>query len=350
MKRRSFLKAMGGTAGSAAMLAAASQTLAEVRAGEPVVRVQGMPRRRLGRTGWDVSIIGFPGLALAQQDQAAGTRALHQAYDNGINYFDVAPAYGKDGDAEIKMGVGLQGLERSKYFLACKTKMRDAQGAREELERSLKRLKTDYFDLYQLHHIVSEKQVEQALGPGGAMETLLKAREQGKVRYFGFSAHTTKGALALMKGYGFDTVMFPINFVEYFTRGFGRDVLALASEQGAAVLSIKCMSRGTWAREEERTRQWWYRSVETPREVDLAIRFALSLKGVVTGFPPSFLDLVDKAVVAARGYRELTVPEMNDLVQIAWNCGSLFKQEEEQATAQIPYPHHPHDFGPYHHA
>src|SRR5207302_7576249 len=146
---------------------------------------------------------------------------------------------------------------RSQYFLACKTKKRDREGARLELERSLKRLKTDYLDLYQLHHLVQPSAVKQALGPDGAMETILKAREEGKIKYIGFSAHTTKGALEALNGFKFDTIMFPINFVEYYTRGFGKDVLAKANEQGAGVLAIKPLSWGTWPKEGTRNREWW---------------------------------------------------------------------------------------------
>ena len=97
-----------------------------------------------------------------------------------------------------------------------------------------------------LHHIVTPAQVKQALGPGGALETLLEARQEGKVKALGFSAHTTKGALAALKGFRFDTVMFPINFVEFFERGTGQAVLDLAKAQGAAVLAIKPLSRGAW--------------------------------------------------------------------------------------------------------
>jgi predicted aldo/keto reductase-like oxidoreductase len=137
--------------------------------------------------------------------------------------------------------------------------------------------------------------------------------------------------------------MFPINFVEYFTRGFGKEVLDLANQQGAAVISIKPMSRGTWAQGAERSRKWWYQPVEDPKELDLALRFAWSLKGVVSGVPPSYIDLVDRAVEMARVYRELTLPELNDLVKLAWECGSLFKREEERVAVNLPYPHHPHD-------
>jgi len=135
--------------------------------------------------------------------------------------------------------------------------------------------KTDRFDLYQLHHLVRPAEVKQALGPGGAMEAILKAKEEGKIKYIGFSAHTTKAALEAMRGFKFDTVMFPINFVEYYTKGFGKEVLALAAEQGAGVLAIKPLSWGTWPKDVEKTRQWWYRTVETVEDIRLAMSFAL---------------------------------------------------------------------------
>ena len=139
--------------------------------------MDGLPRRVLGRTGAKVSIVAFPGLALNELSQEEATAGVHKAFDQGVNHFDVAPAYGS---SEIKMGPALQGLDRSKIFLSCKTKMRDKDGARKELERSLTRLKTDHFDLYQMHHIRWSQEVKQALGPGGAIETFLKAKEEGQ--------------------------------------------------------------------------------------------------------------------------------------------------------------------------
>lgn len=302
---------------------------------EPVAEVvAGMPRRILGRTGAKLSVVGFPGLALGQVDQDRGTRGLRDAFERGINYYDVAPAYG---DSQTKMGIALQGLPRDQYFLACKTKMRDRDGARKELEESLKLLKTDHFDLYQLHHVRSVAEAKQALGPGGAMETLHQAKAEGKVKWFGFSAHTTHGALELMKGFKFDTVMFPINFVEHFVWGFGREVLDLAHEQGAAVLAIKPMSLGGWPEGEKKTRQWWYRSVEQPREVDLAWRYALSRKSVVSGIPPSFLDLLDKAIEAAKTYRPITDAELAELKEMAVKCSSIFKRDAEVAFGHPPH-------------
>jgi predicted aldo/keto reductase-like oxidoreductase len=313
--------------------------------------VSGLPRRVLGRTGEKVSVVGFPGLALAHYDQQRCNAGLRDALYRGVNYYDVAPAYGRNGDCEIKMGIGLEGLDRSKIFLACKTKMRDKEGARTELERSLTRLKTDHFDLYQLHHIRTPEEVERALGPGGAMETILKAKDEGKIRFIGFSAHTTKGALAAMNGFRFDTVMFPINFVEYYKMGFGKPVLELAEEQGAAVLAIKPMSKGPWPQGVERTRQWWYRATETQDETNTAMRFTLSKKPVAAGIPPSFLDLLDKAIEAGRSYQPIADEETQQLKKTAGDCLSLFKSQEDavahgQQLRGPYYPDSPHECCP----
>jgi aryl-alcohol dehydrogenase-like predicted oxidoreductase len=302
---------------------------------------RGLPRRTLGRTGVNLSVVGFPGLSLTHCDQEKGTAALQNAFQRGVNYFDVAPNYG-NGDAEIKMGVGLQAMDRSKYFLACKTHKRDKAGAQMELERSLQRLKTDHFDLYQLHHLVRPDEVKQVFGPDGAMEVILKAREEGKVKYIGFSAHTTKAALEAMKTFKFDTVMFPINFVEFYTRGFGKEVLALANEQGAGVLAIKPLSWGTWPKGAQKNRDWWYSSVEDPSEVDLAMRFSLSQKGVVAAIPTSFVDLLDKTITAAAGFRELDSPAVAKLQEMAANRESIFLNEEKQVAMNLP--HSKHDF------
>ncbi len=335
---------MGGAAGAAAF------GLPDLlKADEALEKVGDLPRRALGRTGQKLSVVGFPGLALMHYEQEQCTAALHRAFERGLNYFDVAPAYA-DGQCEMKMGIGLQGLDRGKYFLACKTKKRDKEGSRLQLENSLKQLKTDHFDLYQLHHLVRPAEVKQALGPDGAMETFLKAKEEGKIKYIGFSAHTTKAALEALRGFKFDTVMFPINFVEYYTRDFGKDVLALAQEQGAAVLAIKTLSWGAWPKEVKKNREWWYRSVEEPKHVELAVRFTLSQKGVAAGIPPSFIDLLERMMNAARAYQPLDEAAVAELKSMAANRDSIFLREEQQVAANLPhwspvYPDSPHECG-----
>jgi predicted aldo/keto reductase-like oxidoreductase len=180
------------------------------------------------------------------------------------------------------------------------------------------------------------------------MDAILKAKEQGKVKHIGFSAHTTKAALEAIKGFKFDTVMFPINFVEYYTRDYGREVLELAHQRGAAVLAIKPLSWGTWPKDTKRTREWWYRSVEELKDIELAMRFTLSHPGVVSGIPPSFLDLVDRTIEACKEVKPLDAAGTELLKQMAASRESIFLREEREVALNSPhwrpaYPEYPHE-------
>lgn len=334
MKRRTFLKTVGG----AACALASGDELARAAAGGE------MPLRTLGRTGWRVSVIPYSGLALVRDEQPTCTASVRNALEQGVNYLDVAPAYG-NGICETKMGVALEGVDRSSYFLACKTKARDAAGARKELETSLRLLKTDHFDVYQLHHLVRPQEVQQALGPGGVMEELHKARDEGKIRAIGYSAHTTQAALVVMRGYRFDTVMFPINYVEYFTLGFGKEVLDLAAEQDVPVLSIKTMNAGAWPQGMERTRKWWYRPLEDQEDINLAYRWTLSLPQVVMGFCPAWLDLQERAIAAGKALQPAGELDGERLRKMAADQGTIFAHERAKVAMghgpDSPYPHHP---------
>jgi len=333
MKRRSFLAGVGGAVGAGA-LANAADVLNTVKPG-------GIPRRVLGKTGCSLPVVGFPGLALKNGDQKTATEALHRSMDIGVDYFDVAPAYGKNGECEIKMGEGLKGIPREKYFLACKTQKDDAKEGLVELERSLKRLNTDHFDLYQLHCLQREDEVKQALGPGGVLEMILKAKEQGKVKHIGFSAHTTEAALAALNGFAFDSCMFPLSFVEYFQTGFGKDVMELAAEKGTAMISIKPVSRGLWPEGVKKTYEWWYRPLEDPAEFQLAMDWLLSQPAIITTLPTSFLDVFDRTIAAARNHRVIRAEETEKLKELAATCVPIFKNEEKKAAAQFMIPGYP---------
>lgn len=347
MERRSFLKLSGTVAGACALGVTDSLAGAQPGGDDLIKHSSGLPRRILGRTGEAISIVGFPGLAMIHDDQETCNKAVRKAIDLGVNYFDVAPAYG-NGKAETRLGIALEGTDYSKIFLACKTKKRDKAGARMELEQSLKLLKTDHFDLYQMHHIRTPDEVKQAFGPGGAIETFIEAKKEGKVRFLGFSAHTTKGALEALNSFDFDTCMFPINCIEYFKIDFGKAVMELAAKKKTAVLAIKALSRGAWAQGAQRDRKWWYQAMESPQDIDLAIRFTLSQPGVVAGFSPAFVDLFEKAVQAGKNYRPITKTETKRLEELAKSCLSVFQREEQSVAIndRHPYPHRPHDCCP----
>ncbi len=354
MKRRAFLKTVTAGAGVAGQAIYGPSTADAIEIQETVA---GMPRRVLGRTGEKVSIVGYPGFALREDhdDPTVYTRSIRNAMASGVNYFDVAPAYAKT-KCEARMGeafASIKEFKRDSIFLACKTRDRTKEGARKELENSLKLLKTDHFDLYQLHCLMDpEKDVERAFAPGGAMETVLEARKEGKIRFIGFSAHTTRAALAAMNRFPFDTVMFPINFVEMLRFGFGKSVLELAHQQGAGVLAIKPMSAGAWPDElsgknsRKRHRQWWYRTLERQEDIDLAMRFTLSQKAVVVGLPPAWLDLAVKALDAGKKYRVANKEDVAKLMKMAEHAPSVFKKGDEvahQNASDSHLPRGPHE-------
>jgi aryl-alcohol dehydrogenase-like predicted oxidoreductase len=340
MKRRTFLQTLGTAAGGLA--AGFHPVFADP--GDPSRRLishaSGLPRRMLGRTGQAVSIIGFPGLALARLPQDEANRAVRYSFDKGVNYYDVAPAYG-NGKAEIAMGPALKALPRDQIFLSCKTKKRDAAGAMAELEQSLTRLGTDHFELHQLHVMSTAADVKESFGPGGAMEALLKAREQGKVRWLGFSAHTKEAALDCLRHFKFETVMYPVNFVEHYTHQFDPEVLALSRQEGAAVIAIKPISGGSWKEGEKKTRNnYWYRALEDSGEIAQAIRFALSLDPVVTAIPVSFVDLHEKCIAAGCSFRPATNADLAAMRKLAEKYAPLFPRKPYYLGATGPHAHY----------
>ena len=334
MKRRKFLADAGAAAGATAL--AGPEVFAKEPAKTQVV-VNGMPRRVLGRTGATVSVVGFPGLLCRNHEQGEVNAGIRRAMERGLNYFDVAPAYGRDGEAEVEMGIGLQGIDRDSYFLSCKTKCDDAAGARFELEQSLSRLKTDHFDLYQLHCLQKREEVEQALGPGGAMDTILKARDEGKIKHIGFSAHTTEAALTALEGFEFDTCMFPINFVEWFRTGFGQEVVKRANEKGVALISIKPVSLGRWPEGMEKAYQWWYRPIQDPEQMKSAMRWVFSLPGLVTGIPASFLPVLDTMIDGVQDLEPVRGEDPESLEKFAANCTPLFNDKPPGVAMRTPH-------------
>jgi aryl-alcohol dehydrogenase-like predicted oxidoreductase len=229
-------------------------------------------------------VIGFGGIVVMGNEQKAADRTVADSVERGINYFDVAPSYG-DGEAEIKLGPALRPF-RNDVFLACKTGKRDAAGARQELEQSLRRLHTEHFDLYQFHAVSSMEDVEKILRPGGAAELFVKARKEGKVKYLGFSAHSAEAALALMDRMELDSILFPVNYVCWRQGGFGPQMLQKAKEKGLARLALKAMARTTVPKGAKRPyEKCWYTPVEERALAARALRFTLS-QDITAAIPP----------------------------------------------------------------
>ena len=216
---------------------------------------------------------------------------MAEAVDRGVNYFDVAPFYG---NAQQRLGPALKPY-RQKCFLACKTLERDAAGAAKELKQSLKLLKTDHFDLYQLHALSDVEEVEQAFGPGGAMETILKAKQDGKIRYIGFSAHSEEAAHAAMDRFDFDSILFPLSFPIWIKAKFGPSVYKRAKKAGMGILALKAMAQQQWPKGEAALEQDFYEPFDEIDQAALGLRFTLHLP-VTAMFPPGHWELFKMAL------------------------------------------------------
>lgn len=289
----------------------------------PRLRADASIARRPYNRDVSLSVIGFGGIVVMGMDQAGADRTVAEAVDRGINYFDVAPSYG-NGEAEQKLGAALA-AHRQKVFLACKCERRDAEGARQQLELSLQRLRTDHFDLYQFHGVASMKDVEQILAPGGGVELFVKARQEGKVRYLGFSVHNTEAALALMEAFRFDSVLFPVNYVNYAQGNFGPQILARAKEKGIARLALKAMAQTTWKEGEAHTYpKCWYHPIEDPDLARQALRFTLS-EDITAAIPPGDERLYRVALEAAPGLKPLTAAERRELLASARGLTPIFR-------------------------
>ena len=283
-----------------------------------------MEKRLLGRTGESLSIIGFGGIVVMNVEPTAAKQAVAQAVEKrGINYFDVAPSYG---NAEERLGPALEAY-RDSVFLACKTGKRDAVEAEKELSRSLERLKTDHFDLYQLHGVTTLDEVQQILGPGGALETFVRAREQGRVRFLGFSAHTEEAALALLDGFDFDSILFPFNWVCWNQGRFGPRVLQKAVEKQVGILALKTLAKRKWTEDEQR--KWtktWYSPVDTPEEALMAVRFTLS-KPITAAVSPGHAELLWWACDAAERFTPLSDKESKLVAARSSGLDPIFPQQ-----------------------
>ncbi len=284
-----------------------------------------IPQRRYGRSEDWLSIIGFGGILVSKISQDLANRRVAEAVERGVNYFDVAPSYH---DAQDRLGPALEPYRKG-VFLACKTTCRDAASARTEFEGSLKALRTDYFDLYQLHALMDvQEDVEAAFAPGGVMEVLQQARKDGQIRHLGFSAHSERAALAAMYRFDFDSVLFPVNFAAIEFANFGPRVIEAARGRNMAVLALKAMAQGRWRDGDPRREQHpaiWYEPMVDERGRELALRYTLALP-VTAAIPPGDVQFWDSALATAQNARPLGDAERRELLRFKPEGNVIFSE------------------------
>lgn len=279
-----------------------------------------MERRILGKTGEELSIVGFGGIIAAQVTQEEANNYAAEAIDAGVNYFDVAPTYF---NAEDRLGPALKG-KREKVFLACKTEDRTKEGSRALLEQSLKKLNTDYFDLYQLHAVATLEDVEKIFSKDGAIETFIKAKQQGYIRNIGFSAHSEEAALALIDRFDFVSALFPINWVNILNSNFGPAVIKKAQEKGMGILALKGMARTVLNKDKEnKYPKAWYEAIDDKELAKLAFRYTLS-QGITAAVPPGDIEHFRWALEAVKDFKPVTAEEVQYLKEKSKNIKSLF--------------------------
>ena len=281
-----------------------------------------LEKRSLGKTGEMLSMIGFGGIVVMNATPEEASAAVRHAIDSGVNYFDVAPSYG---DAEIKLGPALEPF-RKDVFLACKTGMRTKAEARKELEQSLKNLRTDHFDLYQHHAVTTLEEVDTILGPGGAMETFVEAKAEGKIRFIGFSAHSVEAAMAMMDRFDVDTILFPFNYAVWNAGNFGPQVMAKAKEKKMGILALKAMAKGPWQEGADRTGypKCWYEPLSEPEDILMGLRFTLS-HPVTAAIPPGDEGLFRQALAVSDRIKPLSNSELKSIEEKALKGVPLFK-------------------------
>ena len=263
-----------------------------------------VPRRPFGKTGEQVSIIGVGGFHLgATKDQQEANTLVARAIDAGVNFFDNAWEY-KEGLSEERLGAALQG-KRDKVILMTKvcTHGRDKSVAMQQLEQSLRRLRTDHLDVWQIHEVVYYNDPEMIFRPDGVIEALAAAKQQGKVRWVGFTGHKDPAIhlKMLSHDFPFDTVQMPLNPLDASYRSFQHRVLPEANKRGMAVLGMKSLGGSG---------EMVTHGAMTPEE---GLRYAMSLPVATTISGMDSLEVLEQNLAIASAFKPMDEAERKAL-------------------------------------
>jgi aryl-alcohol dehydrogenase-like predicted oxidoreductase len=261
-------------------------------------------KRPFGRTGQMSTVTLFGAAALSRATQAEADHVLDILLEYGVNHIDVAARYG---DAELRIAPWMA-RHRHEFFLATKTGKRLYQDARDEIHRSLDRLRVDAVDLIQLHALLHPDDWDLAMGPGGALEAAIEAREQGLVRFIGVTGHGwTIAAMhkRSLERFDFDSILLPYNYVMYGNERYREDfdaVLHLCEERQVAVQTIKAIARGPWATT-DKVRNTWYQPLEEQADIDRAVHWVIGRPGIFLNTAGD-VHLLPKILDAASRYEK----------------------------------------------
>jgi aryl-alcohol dehydrogenase-like predicted oxidoreductase len=283
-----------------------------------------METRRFGRSGHMSTVAIFGAAAFWEIEQREADKIMELVIQAGVNHIDVAPSYGQ---AELRVGPWMP-RERKRFFLGCKTMERSKEGAWDEMQRSLKLLQTDHFDLYQLHAVNSLEELDACTMVGGALEALIEAREHGLTRHLGITGHGIDAPaifLEALKRFDFDSVLFPLNFVQMSIPEYRTNAEALietCKTKDVGTMVIKTITKGPWG-EKEKTATTWYEPFGQMEQIQQAVNFALSydVTSLCTAGDTGVLPMV---LEACQNFTRLDKPEREGMIQSGLHFEPLF--------------------------
>lgn len=285
-----------------------------------------MEKRRFGRTGHMSTVAIFGAAAFWEIEQRDADTVMEMVIEAGINHIDVAPSYGQ---AEQRIGPWMP-RERDRFFLGCKTMERRREGAWAEMQRSLKLLQTEQFDLYQLHAITSMAELDACTMAGGALDALIAARDRGLTRHIGITGHGIDSPAIFIEAlnrFDFDSVLFPLNFVQMSIPGFRENAEALVEmckARDVGTMVIKTTTKGPWG-DKQKTATTWYEPFDQMEKIQEAVNFALSyaVTGLCTAGDVKILPMV---LQACQNFTPLSQSEREAMIQSGEQFEPLFPQ------------------------
>jgi len=283
-----------------------------------------METRRFGRTGHMSTIAIFGAAAFWEISQPDADKVLEQVIEAGLNHIDVAPSYGQ---AEERIGPWMP-RERRRFFLGCKTTERTKDGAWNEMQRSLKRLQTETFDLYQCHAITTMEELDAITMKGGALEAFVEARQRGLIQFIGITGHGADAPqiyLEALRRFDFDSVLFPLNFVQMANpefRTYTEELIATCKAKDVGTMIIKAITKGPWG-ERPHTATTWYEPFDKMDDIQRALNFALSydVTGFCTAGDTKILPMVLKA---CENFKRLGSSELEEMIKSGNQYEPLF--------------------------
>jgi len=328
--RRAFLKT--------ALAGAAAIELSEAAAGQDDAQAKGLPTRPLGKTGERIPIIGLGGHNIGTiKDENEAIRIMHTAIDEGLTFFDNAWEYHKGRSEELQGKVLATEGRRKKVFLMTKNCGRSAEESRKCLEESLRRLQTDYLDLWMFHEINYDSDPALVVEQGGLAEAI-KAQKEGKVRFLGFTGHKSPHIhLEMLAVHAWDAVLMPINVCDYFYRSFAHQVVPKANEKGIGVLGMKSLGGG-----EGQQARFVTEKVCTAEE---ARRYSLSqqITSLICGIDS--MEILKQDIAIARNFKPMSHDEVQQLLAKVKPVAADGRHERFKSTQLFDSDHHRQQHG-----